>query len=67
MLYAEYSFEEEAAVIREEAREEGLEKGIEKGVKQSRQYFLDLLNQGLTLEEVKQRLSQDTFLQIDHQ
>jgi hypothetical protein len=29
MLYAEYSFEEEAAVIREEAREEGREEGRE--------------------------------------
>jgi predicted transposase YdaD len=52
MLYSEYSFEEEAAVIREEAREEGREEGRE----ENRQYFLELLNQGLTVEEIKQRL-----------
>jgi hypothetical protein len=66
MLYSEYSFEEEAAVIREEAREEGREEGLEEGRvvgreeerEQNRQYFLELLNQGLTVEEIKQRLEQ---------
>jgi hypothetical protein len=55
MLYAEYSFEEEAEVIREEF----LERGMEKGREESREYFLELLNQGLTIEEIKQRLSQE--------
>jgi hypothetical protein len=54
MLYSEYNFDEEAAVIREEAREEGREEERE----QNRQYFLKLLNQGLTIEEIKQRLDQ---------
>jgi hypothetical protein len=47
--------------IREAAIAEGLAEGIEKGREQERnersQYFLDLLNQGLTIEEIKQRLS----------
>jgi hypothetical protein len=50
MLYSEYNFDEEAAVIREEAREEGRE--------EERQFFLELLSQGLTVEEIKQRLDQ---------
>jgi len=41
----------------EKGLEQGLEKGIEQGMEKSRQYFLDLLNQGLTIEEIKQRLS----------
>jgi hypothetical protein len=58
MLYSEYNFDEEAAVIREEAREERREEGREVERKQNRQYFLELLNQGLTAEEIKQRLDQ---------
>jgi hypothetical protein len=48
MLYGEYDPEVEMRVVREEALEEGEEK--------SRQYFLELLNQGLTIEEIKERL-----------
>jgi hypothetical protein len=54
MLYAEYSFEEEAAVIREETRIETRDKTRD----EERKYFLELLNQGLTTEEIKQRLYQ---------
>jgi flagellar biosynthesis/type III secretory pathway protein FliH len=47
--------------IREAAIAEGIEKGREKGFEQGRnersQYFLELLNQGLTVEEIKRRLS----------
>jgi hypothetical protein len=46
MLTAEYDPEVEKAVVREETREE------------ARQYFLALLNQGLTIEEIKERLQQ---------
>jgi predicted transposase/invertase (TIGR01784 family) len=35
-----------------------LSKGREEGREQNRQYFLELLNQGLTVEEIKQRLEQ---------
>jgi len=46
MLYAEYDPEVEMRVVREETREE------------EREYFLELLNQGLTIEEIKERLQQ---------
>jgi predicted transposase/invertase (TIGR01784 family) len=61
MLYAEYSFEEEAAVIREEAREEGREEGREEWnliiaknmlSKGSTPQFVHEIT-GLTLEEIK--------------
>jgi len=48
MLLTEWNTEEAKVVWREEGREEG------------RQFFLELLNQGLTAEEIKQRLSQIT-------
>jgi flagellar biosynthesis/type III secretory pathway protein FliH len=43
--------------IREAAIAEGREKGFEQGRNERSQYFLDLLNQGLTVEEIKRRLS----------
>ena len=39
-------------------RKEGIAEGMEKGREETRQFFLELLNQGLTAEEMKQRLSQ---------
>ena len=39
-----------------DARREGREEGFEKGREEERQRFLDLLNQGLSVEEIKQRL-----------
>ena len=64
MLFAEYNFEEEAEVIREEAFEDGIELGIEKGREEgfklgsvkTRELFLSLLDQGLSADEIKQRL-----------
>jgi hypothetical protein len=49
MLYAEYDPEVEMRVVREEALEEAR--------KEDYQYFLELLNQGLTIEEIKERLN----------
>jgi len=57
MLYAEYDPEVEIRVVREEAHEEGREEGKEEARKEDRQYFLELLNQGLTIEEIKERLN----------
>ena len=37
----------------------GEAKGIAKGKAEERQYFLELLNQGLSVEELKQRLSNE--------
>jgi predicted transposase/invertase (TIGR01784 family) len=58
MLYGEYDPEVEMRVVREEALEEGREEGEEIGMEKSRQYFLELLDQGLTIEEIKERLQQ---------
>jgi len=38
------------------AERRGLKIGREEGEKKSRQYFLELLNQGLSIEEIKERL-----------
>ena len=42
-----------------EAKRSGIEEGMEKGEEKSRQYFLELLNQGLTIDEIKERLQQE--------
>jgi hypothetical protein len=55
MLCAEYDPEVEMIVVREEA----LEDGREEARKEDRQYFLELLNQGLTIDEIKERLQQE--------
>ena len=55
MIFGEYDREMDIAVNRREAREEGLEKGkIEE-----RQHFLKMINQGLTIEEIKEQLQQE--------
>jgi len=38
------------------ARRSGRKEGMEIAHKEDRQYFLDLLDQGLTVEEIKERL-----------
>jgi len=57
--YLEFRREE----LREEAREEGLKEGLKEGEEigqeKSRQYFLEMINQGLTIEEIKKRLQQE--------
>jgi len=53
MLTAEYDREMDIAVNRREAKEEGREEGRE----EERKYFLELLDQGLTIEEIKERLN----------
>ena len=45
---------EEAKVV---WREEALEEGMEKGREDERKYVLELLAQGLSAEEIKQRLT----------
>ena len=57
MLYAEYDPEVEMRAVREEALEEGEEIGMEKAHEEDRLHFLELLNQGLTIEEIKERLN----------
>ncbi|GBU29225.1 hypothetical protein R84B8_02789 [Treponema sp. R8-4-B8] len=48
MLLTEWNQDEAIEVAREEAREEGRE--------EERNYFIELLNQGLTKEEIIERL-----------
>jgi hypothetical protein len=58
MLSTEWDWEEALKVAREEGWEDGLEEGMERAHEEAQQYFLELLNQGLTIEEIKQRLNQ---------
>jgi len=48
----ELDFQAEMTYLRRQAREEGREEGQEK----NRQYILELINQGLSTEEIKQQL-----------
>jgi len=61
MLYTEWNWDTALEVRYEEGVEDGIEQGIERGVEQgiekNRQYVLELLNQGLSVEEIKQRLT----------
>jgi len=56
MIFGEYDRDMDIAVNRREALEEGIKKGREEGREEGRQHFLELLNQGLTIEEIKQNL-----------
>ncbi|MCL2804441.1 MAG: hypothetical protein FWD26_00690, partial [Treponema sp.] len=56
MLLTEWNTEDAIAY----AREEGIDIGIEKGIEKRNQYFLELLDQGLSIGEIKQRLTQKT-------
>ncbi len=64
MLLEEWNMEDAIAYAREEGREDGIALGMEKGrvegmelgVEKGQKYVLDLLNQGLSAEEIKQRL-----------
>jgi len=53
MLYAEYDPEVEMRVVREEALEEGREEGLKEG----REEILKLFEQGLSVEEIKERIN----------
>jgi len=62
MIFSEWNWDKALEVAREEGREDGIEEGIEKGreegMERGRQYFLEMINQGLTIEEIKERLNQ---------
>jgi predicted transposase YdaD len=65
MLITEYDRDMDIAVNRREAWEDGIAEGLERGREnglvegreESRQLFFELLNQGLTIEEIKLRLN----------
>jgi flagellar biosynthesis/type III secretory pathway protein FliH len=56
MIFTEWNWDDALEVAREEGHEDGFEEGFEK----SRQYFLEMINQGLSIEEIKQRLTKET-------
>jgi len=56
MLTAEFNLEEYKKVKYLEGVEDGIEKGIEKGEKKGQDYVLELMEQGLSYEEIKKQL-----------
>jgi len=58
MLTLDWNLNDALAVAREEGREDGIEEGREEGREEERDYVLDLLNQGLSVEEIRERLEQ---------
>ena len=63
MILTEWNTEDAIAFAREEGREEGRELGFElgreEGLDNERKYILELLEQGLSLEDVKLHLEQN--------
>jgi len=58
MLFDDISVEEIAEIRAEEAREEGIEIGRVEAQEEDRKFFISLLDQGLSVDEIKQRLTQ---------
>jgi len=58
MILEEWNIDEAMEVWREEAWEDGLAEGLEKGIKQEREEIYKLLEQGCSIETIKQRLTQ---------
>jgi len=60
MLFDDISVEEIAEIRAEEAREEGIEIGRVEAREEISKYFISLLDQGLSVDEIKQRLTHTT-------
>ena len=58
MLYADWNIEDVAAVARQEGHDKGRREGRSEGRKERDQYFINLLEQGLSTEEIKLRLAE---------
>jgi len=58
LIKSQLDYQSGMAEARRSGIEEGREEGREEGEEKSRQYFLELLNQGLTIDEIKERLQQ---------
>jgi len=56
MILEEWNTEDAIAFAREEGREDGIEEGRAEGRNEIRGEITELLAQGLTLEEIKERL-----------
>ena len=61
MIFTEWNWDDALEVAREEGREDGLEEGMEK----SRQHFLEMISQGLSIEEIKQRLKKEEEISLN--
>ncbi len=59
MLLEEWNMEDAIAYAREEGREDGRAEGFNQGRAEERQHFFELLDKGLSAEEIKQRLCSD--------
>ena len=59
MLMTEWNWDDAKQVWFEEGIEEGIEQGVVKGRKKEREYFLSLLDQGLSVDEIKHHLEQN--------
>ncbi len=59
MLLEEWNMEDAIAYAKKEAREDGREEGRAEGFNQGRSLFFELLDQGLSTDEIKQRLSSE--------
>ena len=59
MLITEWNWDEALDVRYEEGFEQGIEQGIEQGEKNRDQFILNLINQGLSAEEIKNQLIRD--------
>ena len=57
MILTEWNIEDAREVWREEAREEGWAEGMEKGREEGMHYVLGLFDQGLSPDEIRQRLT----------
>ena len=53
---AEYEMRQKAWRDRLSVIEDAKQEGIERGIEKERQYVFELINQGLTIDEIKQRL-----------
>ena len=56
MSFLEYNAKTAMKVARREAMEKGMEQGIEQGEKRIKDYVIELMEQGLSYEEIKKRL-----------
>ncbi|MCL2007342.1 MAG: hypothetical protein FWG77_04580 [Treponema sp.] len=56
MLMVEWNMDDALAVRYEEGVEDGVEKGVKKGKQELQKYVLELIDQGLSPEEIKKRL-----------
>ena len=60
MILTEWNTEDAIAYAREEAREEGHVKGSVEGWEKCSSHVIELMEQGLTVEEIKERLTRTT-------